>query len=474
MKKHFIPLRYFLGGMLALLFMTHPAQAQKKVVPVSQSGITGIQLPAGSKKDSRLLTELAGKGILQMEAKKSGSSVNNIEVLYLPAGFTADSLNQACSTSGWSLTVSANDKEYAWLQKDGHSVLAYFSQKQNQAELYFGETNGSGQQQTVSNDAGAQNQNAQQPVNTDQQVQNQNTPQQTAEQPQQQPEQKPVLQDVSQPAVSDGYAFSTTNFDNGWTSKIYDDYVQVTKGNIKVLLGYRERFNESEYSGTGKEKGIAYWNSFVGKYFNLGEAMIRPRTTFSDYSRDYVEGWATDKQTGEKRFVAMMLNVFAYTGVLSVVVASAPDDQQLKQAFPKADFEFNNDLLPMYGYNKFAVGPNDLTGKWSTNGGSTMNWYSTTTGQNVGATGAVTADWFEFKNGGTYNSQHSGATGWVGSMNTYQQKYKGTYTVTDWNVTIDHRWDDKTKVCDAWFEIVKGGRILHLNEGSLTYKLMKE
>lgn len=460
---------------IAGILCVFSAPAQKKVTPVTQSSITAITLPAGAKKDSRMLTELGGKGLLQMEAKKTGSTVNNIEVLYLPASFNTDSLNQACSTSGWSVTPSVTDKEYLWLQKDGHSVLAYFSQKQNQAELYFGETNGGAPQQTVNNNADAQNQNAQQTVNTDQQVQNQNTQQQTTEQPQQQTEQKPALQDASQPATAqDGYAFSTTNFDNGWTSKIYDDYVQVTKGNIKVLLSYREKFNESEYSGTGKEKGITYWNSYVGKYFNLGEAMIRPRTTFSDYSRDYVEGWATDKQTGEKRFVAMMINIFPYTGVLSVVIASAPDDQQLKQAFPKADREFDNDLLPMYGYNKFAVGPNDLVGKWSSNGGSTMNWYSTTTGQNVGATGAVTGDWFEFKNGGTYNSQHSGATGWVGSMNTYQQKYKGTYTVTNWSVTIDHRWDNKTQVCEAWFEIIKGGRILHLNEGSLTYKLMKE
>lgn len=460
---------------IAALFCVFSVPAQKKVTPVTQSAITAITLPAGAKKDGRMLTELGGKGLLQIEAKKTGVTVSNIEVLYLPATFNTDSLSQACSASGWSVTPSATDKEYLWLQKDGHSVLAYFSQKQNQAELYFGETNGGAQQQTAGNDAGAQNQNAQQAVNTDQQVLNQNTQQQTTEQPPQQPEQKPVLQDASQlAATQDGYAFSTTSFDNGWTSKIYDDYVQVTRGDIKVLLGYREKFNESEYSGTGKEKGITYWNSFVGKYFTLGEALIRQRTTFSDYSRDYVEGWATDKQTGEKRFVAMMLNIFAYSGVLSVVVASAPDDQQLKQAFPKADQEFNNDLVPMYGYNKFAVGPNDLTGSWSTSGGGTTSWYSSTTGQYVGATGAATADVFKFNADGTYNSEHKGGYGVVGSMATYQQKYKGTYTVTNWSVTIDHRWDDKTQVCEAWFEIIKGGRILHLNEGSLAYKLMKE
>lgn len=454
---------------LALIITAYIGNAQKKVVPVTQSAITAIALPNGSKKDSRMLTEIAAKALLQMEAKKTGASVSSIEVLYLTETFTSDSLNAALSASGWQATPSATDKEYQWLQKDGRSVLAYFSTAQKQHELYFGEGSGGTQQTTTPTDGGAQTQNNNQQTGTQQQ----NDPTQQTN-VQQQPEQQPAPQQVNQPATNDGYAFTTTNFDNGWVSKIYDDYVEVTKGNIKVLLGYREKFNESEYSGTGKEKGIAYWNSFVGKYFTTGEAMIRQRTTFSEYSRDYVEGWATDKQTGEKRFVAMMLNVFPYTGVLSVVVASAPDDQQLKQAFPKADREYDNDLLPMYGYNKFAVGPNDLIGKWSTNGGSTMNWYSTTTGQNVGATGAVTGDWFEFANGGTYKSEHSGATGWVGSMNTYQQKYKGTYTVTNWNVTIDHRWNDKTVVCDGWFEIVRGGRIFHLTERSLVYKLMKE
>ena len=455
---------------MAALLCVLNAAAQKKVVPVSQSVIAGITLPQGAKKDGRMLVEMAGKGLLQMEAKKTGVTVNSIEVLYVPASFGPDSLNMALSAGGWTVTPSATDNSYWWLQKDGHSLLACLVPKKDQSELYFGETNGASQQAT-NNDAGSPNQSSQQTA-ADGGTQNQNTPTQTEVQ---QPEQKPVLQDANQPATAqNGFAFNTTNFDNGWVSKIFDDYVEVTKGSVKVLLSYREKFNESEYSGTGKEKGITYWNSFVGKYYNLGEAIIRPRTTFSDYSRDYVEGWVTDKQTGEKRFAAMMLNIFAFTGTLSVIVATAPDEQQLKQQFLKPDYEYNNDLLPMYGYNKFAVGPNDLTGTWSTNGGGTIGWYSATTGQYAGATGAATADVFRFEGNGTYSSEHKGGYGVVGSMNTYQQKYKGTYTVTNWSVTIDHRWDNKTQTCDAWFEIIKGGRILHLTEGSLVYKLMKE
>lgn len=263
---------------IAAMLVWSDASAQKKVVPVTQSAITAISLPNGSKKDSRMLTEIAAKAILQMEAKKSGASVSSIEVLYLTETFNNDSLNQACSASGWAVTPSATDKEYLWLQKDGRSVLAYFSPSKKQPELYFGESSGGGQQTTTTTDAGTQTQNTGQQTGTQQQ--NDSTQQTNV---QQQTEQKPATQEISQPATGSGYAFSTTNFDNGWVSKIYDDYVEVTKGNIKVLLGYRERFNESDYSGTGKEKGITYWNSFVGKYFNLGEAIIRQRTTFSDY-----------------------------------------------------------------------------------------------------------------------------------------------------------------------------------------------
>jgi hypothetical protein len=274
---------------------------------------------------------------------------------------------------------------------------------------------------------------------------------------------RPVTQTV-QPAAKTNYTYNTTNFDNGWVSTIHNDYVLVTKGEYKVYLSYAESFNESEYSGTGREKRHHYWDNFVAKYFVTTEKRYNPGGALSDYSSDYIEGWATDRQTNEKRYIAMILNILPYTGNLSVIIASAPDVQKLRQQFPKADVKYPNDLLPMYSYNKFAIGKNDLAGTWSGGGGGTMNWYSTSTGQNVGATGAVMSDVFTFNTGNTYTSTHNGATGWVGSMNTYQQQYKGTYTVTDWTVTATKRFDGKTTVFNAWFEVLKGGRVLHLED----------
>ncbi len=426
-----------------------------------------------------MLTEIGGKGLLQMEAKKTGAAVNNVEVLYLPASFNTDSLNQACSASGWSVTPSATDKEYLWLQKDGHSVLAYFSQKQNQAELYFGETNGGSQQQTVSNDAGTQNQNSQQPVNTDPAIQKQNAQTQNQSQTDVQTQmQKPVLQDPGQSLVNDGFAFSTTNFDDGWTSTIQNDWVLVTKADIKVYLFYALPFNGSDFTGTGLRARDYYWDNIVTKYFTVETKQYRDNgEMIGSLQPDYVEGLATDKATGEKRFIGMRLDNAPNTAY--IVIASAKDEASLWQQFPKANGSgFGpSDLSNMSSYNKFAIGENDILGTWQDGNTSAMQWYYTGASGNpggyAGMTVAARSATFNFNTGGNYTSIHNGATGAVGAMSTFQQNYKGKYSVTNWSITATNRWDGKTENFNSWFKIIRGGRILCMDAGGMQYRLVK-
>jgi hypothetical protein len=87
----------------------------------------------------------------------------------------------------------------------------------------------------------------------------------------------------------------------------------------------------------------------------------------------------------------------------------------------------------------------------------------------VAATSAV----FNFHPGGDYTSIHNGATGSVGNMSTFQQTYKGRYTVSNWQVTATNRWDRKTENFDAWFIAVRGGRILKLKSSGMEYSLVK-
>lgn len=291
---------------------------------------------------------------------------------------------------------------------------------------------------------------------------------------------KPPVNGTNQPSGSEtvstvnagNFEYSTTNFDDGWVSTVHDDYVLTQKGNIKVYLSYPQKYNASDFSGTGKQARHFYWNDYVSKYFTTGEMRYNPGGALSDYSDDYIEGWATDKQTNEKRYIAMIL-IYS-PNIVNVIIASAPDNQHLHQQFPKADSKSDNDLKPMYSYNKFAVGKNDLVGTWVNGGGNMLTWYSTTTGNNVGSTAVAQSDVFRFNTGSSYSSIHNGASGWVGAMNTYQQEYKGNYTITPWSLTVTNRWQGKTDNYDAWFEVVKGGRILHLGSTGLTYTLVKE
>jgi hypothetical protein len=119
--------------------------AQKKLVPVQQSTLTGIGLPTGSKQDSRMFSVAGARMLLEMESKKKNAAVSSPEVLVLPpvtvGGFNADSLVKNLSDQGWTISVVEEDNKYAWLQKDSRNLIMYFSMNSKETGLYFAESN---------------------------------------------------------------------------------------------------------------------------------------------------------------------------------------------------------------------------------------------------------------------------------------------------------------------------------------------
>lgn len=129
-----------------VVFITHciGLSAQKKQVTVTQSTVTGITLPAGSQQDKRWMSENAAKVLLEMESKKAKTKVKNPEVLYLPSvascGFNTDSLVAQLSGLGWEILPVEGDNKFAWLQKNGRYVIAYFFMEKTQTQMYFAES----------------------------------------------------------------------------------------------------------------------------------------------------------------------------------------------------------------------------------------------------------------------------------------------------------------------------------------------
>lgn len=137
MKKIF--LFCIVGSIAQILF------AQKKLVPVQQSTLTGIGLPTGSKSDSRMFNVAAARMLLEIESKKLNATLSSPEVLVLPpvtvCGFNADSLVKNLSDQGWTISVVQEDNKYAWLQKDNRNLIMHFSINAKETGLYFAETN---------------------------------------------------------------------------------------------------------------------------------------------------------------------------------------------------------------------------------------------------------------------------------------------------------------------------------------------
>ena len=134
--------RYFITAITSLLSLC--VSAQKKVVPASQSALTGIVLPAGSKQDKRMLSELTAKILLETESKKVNTSVKNTEVFYLPSfstsGFNSDSLVNQLSGAGWEIIPIESDDKYVWLRRNSQYVIAYFLMDKKDTQLYFAES----------------------------------------------------------------------------------------------------------------------------------------------------------------------------------------------------------------------------------------------------------------------------------------------------------------------------------------------
>jgi hypothetical protein len=152
-------------GIAVFIFFAVSGFAQKKLVPVSHSELTGISLPAGSKKDGRLLSIAAAGALLEMESSKSNAKVSATEVLMLPpfssGGFNNDSLFKRLSDFGWQITAIEGDKEYVWLRKGSRNVICYFSMGTREIDLYFGEPSSILKQQSSAKNATTSQQVAQ-------------------------------------------------------------------------------------------------------------------------------------------------------------------------------------------------------------------------------------------------------------------------------------------------------------------------
>ncbi len=455
----------------SIMLLCINSKAQKKLVPVSQSSLTGIALPAGSKQDSRFLMELSGKALLEMETKKANTTVTKTEVLYLPAtaaGADPDSIVQQLTALGWSIIPVQGDDKFVWLQKDNRYIITYFSLNKKEHDLYFGEVANApanGNNNTVQNTNNNSQQNTQQ---TDPQQNNsqQPDPQQNGQQQieQQQPDPQQAVQNISNTiARQDGFAFTTSNFDDGWTSVVQEDWVEVSKGNIKVLIHYPKE--STIFPADPEPLTNAAWNILVAPRYS---SLKNYRTAYiSTYNRPYLGmGYLTENNTGKEVFVLLFRQG---DGWIEFV---APDKNTLIQQY-KVDpetirWDSETDLLKplaqMASYNKFAVAASDFSGKWTSDFTGIQQMYNTYTGNYAGMNIHQSSQFFQFNTGNTYNWRLMAVNGMTGNTKYVEVKSSGKFAVpNNWQMSFSDI-EGKPKLYDVYFSCIKGARMLWMND----------
>lgn len=273
---------------------------------------------------------------------------------------------------------------------------------------------------------------------------------------------KPVEQTTV--AKKDGFAFTSTNFDDGWTSTVQEDWVEVTKGSIKVLLHYPKQ--GTIFPADPEPLTNAAWNILVApRYSNLKNY----KTSYiNTYDRPYLGmGTAIANATGKSVYI-----VFFRQGQSGWIEFVTPDKNTFIQQFKfdpetirwDSESELMNNLSVMTNYNKFAIATNDFKGSWTSDFTGIQQLYSVYTGQYAGMNMNQSSQTFEFGAGNTYKWNIIVVNGMVGNTKYAHVKSAGKFSVlNNWQVQFSDI-EGKPKKYDAYFSCIKGARILWLQD----------
>jgi hypothetical protein len=271
-------------------------------------------------------------------------------------------------------------------------------------------------------------------------------------------EAKPPAVDAKSPSLPVGkFTFDTTNFDDGWTARQYPDFVQATKGDSDIFLHYPIPLTDAVRERGEDGMRQHFWNQLVTpRYSNAVITNLPTVDTLTFFRVRYLEGEGTDKATG-KRF-SIALRLFTESGIVTCVEARSSNKANYAKLFSKPELLDN-----LTRYNKFAVGKADLIGEWSRSGASYADYYNVYTGGYAGMATVSSTYKLQFTSAGTFKSDFQGVNGFVGNLKVATEKKNGSFTMSNWELSMVDQEKNKSDH-HIWFEGVRGGRILHLQD----------
>ncbi len=265
-------------------------------------------------------------------------------------------------------------------------------------------------------------------------------------------------------AKKTGYAFSTTNFDDGWVSTMQEDWVQVVKGTSTVLIHYPNK-NADAYNSVLMDGLKNGWNILVApRYSSASNFEFKPVTGWQ--SIEFAEADMVDEATGKTVYV-VLFKINYSNGSGKYLEFITPNKASFEQEFgPYHETSYGWEKMEnMANYNKFAVGATDLNGKWTNNFSGMTQYVNAYTGADAGATSHASSQVFYFS-GGTYQWEIAVASGAVGNLKFQNTKSNGKLSlISNWQIKFSDM-EGKPKTYDAYFSCIKGARMLWLSDVS--------
>jgi hypothetical protein len=265
-----------------------------------------------------------------------------------------------------------------------------------------------------------------------------------------------------QPVGVNGFQFNTTNFDDGWTSTVQVDWVEVVKGNIKVLIHYPRE--GTIFPADPEPLTNAAWNILVAPRYS---SLKNYKTTYiTTYNRPYLGmGTATDNASGKEVFIVLYRQ--GQTGWLEFVTNDKSTFiQQFKFDPETIRWDSETDLLKpmekMVNYNKFAIAASDFTGTWTSDFTGVQQLYHVYTGNYAGMNIHQSNQEFVFGADNLYNWKLLVVNGMVGNMKYTEVKSSGKFSVpNNWQLHFS-KIESGAKTYHAYWSCIKGARLLNL------------
>ena len=269
--------------------------------------------------------------------------------------------------------------------------------------------------------------------------------------------------ETSQPARKSNYQFSTSNFDDGWTSTEQEDWVSVTKDNTKVLIHYPNQAAD-KYNSVLMDGLKNAWDVLVApRYSSASNMQFRPITGWQ--SIEFAEAEMIEKGTGKAVYVVLFKMGYSNGSgrYLEFIMPNKASFEQEFGAYSGKTYGWEK-MEKMANYNKFAVAPSDLRGKWTNSFFGSLSYVNAYTGASAGTNTHASAQEFVFDAGNTYKWDLGVASGMVGNIKFQSVKAIGKFSVpNNWQVTFSSI-EGKPRTYNASFAAVKGARVLWLDD----------